>query len=184
MDYYNSDTFLYVVLPVFIFFLRICDVSLDTMRIIFLSKGNKWLAPILGFFQILIWVIAIGKIMENLNNWNCYLAYAGGFAVGNYVGMYIEKKIAIGIMLIRIITKKEASELIELLRYKGYGVTSIKAEGTEGEVAVLYTIIQRNNLKKVIDMIKNYNPNALYTIEDIRFINKPLYHHLKANINK
>ncbi len=176
MEFFKSEAFTYILLPLMIFFLRIIDVSMGTLRIIFVSKGYKKLAPFFGFFEILIWIFAISRIMENLDNWACYIAYAGGFATGNYAGMILEEKLAIGHELIRVITRKEAIELINALKNKGFGITSLKANGINGEVAVLYIIINRKNIGEVLDTIKTYNPLALYTIEDIRSVHKEIFH--------
>ncbi len=171
----------YFIIPLFIFLARILDVSLGTIRIIFVSKGLKRIAPLIGFVEILIWIIAISEIMRNLNNWVCYVAYAGGFAAGNFVGMLIEERLAIGVELVRIITKKQATELRDVLKDMGYGVTFVKARGIEGEVAVLYTVVRRNQIKEVITIIKKLNPNAFYTIEDIRSVRKEFYYPGKKN---
>ena len=100
------DLYTYLLLPLLIFCARIIDVSIGTLRIIFVSKGKRNIAPLLGFFEVLVWILAISEIMQNLNNWVCYVAYAAGFAAGNYVGMIIEEKLAIGILIIRIIIIK------------------------------------------------------------------------------
>ncbi len=97
-DFFGSDWFNYLVLPAAIFLARICDVTIGTLRIIFVSKGNKLIAPVLGFFEVLIWIIAITRIIENLNNPFCYVAYAAGFATGNYIGLRVEEKLAVGIV--------------------------------------------------------------------------------------
>lgn len=165
-----------VLLPLFIFLARIVDVSLGTVRIILLSKGYKKVVPLIGFFEVLVWVIAISRIMQNLDNWICYIAYAGGFAAGNYVGMLLEEKLALGFEMVRVITKREANDLVQNLRAKGYGVTFVEATGVHGDVGVVYVIISRKKLKEVVSIIRKYNPNALYTIEDIRFVNKQIYH--------
>ena len=107
----HSPYFDYLAVPLLIFCLRICDMTLDTLRIIFMTKGLKRLAPIIGFFEILIWIVAITRIMQHLNNWTCYVAYAGGFATGNYVGMWLDEKLAIGHELIRVITRVDATML-------------------------------------------------------------------------
>ncbi len=130
---------------------RIIDVSLGTLRIIFVTKGMKRVAPLVGFFEVLIWLMAISRIMQDLDNWACYIAYAAGFATGNFVGMFLEEKLAIGHEMIRVITRKDATKLIENLRAKGYGVTSVRAEGIEGEVAVIYIIARRSMIKEVLD---------------------------------
>ena len=176
MEHLNSDVVKYLLLPLFIFLARIFDVSLGTLRIIFVTKGMRRVAPFVGFFEVLIWLLAISRIMQDLDNWVCYLAYAGGFATGNFVGMYLEERLAIGHEMIRVITRKDATNLIEDLRNKGYGVTSVKAEGIEGEVAVIYIIARRSMISEVLDEINAFNPRALYTVESIKYVNKEIFH--------
>jgi len=176
MEHLNTDLVNYVLLPLFIFVARIFDVSLGTLRIIFVTKGMRSVAPFVGFFEVLIWLLAISRIMQDLDNWISYVAYAGGFATGNFVGMYLEERLAIGHEMIRVITRKDASSLIEDLRNKGYGVTSVKAEGIEGEVAVIYIIARRSMIREVLDEINIFNPRALYTVESIKYVNKEIFH--------
>jgi uncharacterized protein YebE (UPF0316 family) len=166
----ENPTFFYIILPLLIFLSRIFDVSLGTLRIIFVAKGMKFIAPIIGFFEVLIWLIVMGQIMNNLTNPVNYIAYAGGFAAGNFVGIYIEGKLAMGIMLLRIITKKSANELIQFFRAGDYQVTNIPAETKEGSVQIIFLPIRRKELPLVIEVIQKYNPNALYTIEDVRMV--------------
>ena len=175
MEFLNSDLFRYMLLPLFIFLARIMDVTLGTIRIIFVTKGIRKIAPIFGFFEVLIWLLAISRIMQDLDNWVCYIAYAAGFATGNFVGMYFEEKLAIGHELIRVITRKDARELIEGLRTKGYGVTSVKAQGIEGEVAVIFIIARRSRIQDILDMINRFNPRALYTVESIKYVNREIF---------
>lgn len=170
----NSPYFDYFILPFFIFCLRICDVTLDTMRIIFMTKGYRNLAPIIGFFEILIWIVAITRIMQNLNNWVSYVAYAAGFATGNYVGMLLDEKLAIGHELIRVITRIDARDLANALRSAGYGVTTVQASGMQGDVGILFVIVNRKNQKHAIEIIERNTPNAFYTIENIHFVNRSL----------
>ncbi len=170
----HSPYFDFLLLPLLIFCLRICDMTLDTMRIIFMTKGLKRLAPIIGFFEVLIWIFAITRIMQHLNSWVCYVAYAAGFAAGNYVGMLVDEKLAIGHELIRVITRMDATELANALRGDGYGVTKVQASGMQGEVGILYIITNRKNQKHAIEVIQKYNPNALVTIQSIHFVNRPL----------
>ncbi|HON53670.1 MAG TPA: DUF2179 domain-containing protein [Bacteroidales bacterium] len=170
----NIDLYTYVIIPLLIFFARICDQSIGTLRIIFISKGYKYLAPLIGFFEVLIWVLAITKVMANLDNWICYVAYAGGFATGNYVGMLLEERLALGYEMIRVITKVDATNLIQAIRSMGYTATVVEAQGAEGKVGVIYIIINRKCIEKIVHVIQEHNPNALYTIEDIRFVNKDI----------
>ena len=168
--FFNSNTFIYVILPILIFCSRIVDVSIGTMRVIFVTKGYRWLAPFCGFFEVLIWLIAVTQIMKNLSNVFCYIAYAGGFATGNFVGMYIEQHMALGTVLIRVITKNEAQELLDYFKSRNYGVTVVDAEGLFDKVKILFTVIKRSDIQDVIDSIKRLNPQAFYTIEDVRFV--------------
>jgi len=110
-DFFSSELFTWVILPVLIFLARIMDVSIGTMRLIFVSKGMKYLAPVLGFFEVTIWLLAIGQIMQHLDNVMCYIAYGSGFAMGNYLGIVLEEKMSIGTVLIRVIPQKDTSQL-------------------------------------------------------------------------
>jgi uncharacterized protein YebE (UPF0316 family) len=176
MEFINSELVTYLLLPLFIFVARIMDVSLGTLRIIFVTKGMKRVAPFVGFFEVLIWLLAISRIMQDLDNWVCYVAYAAGFATGNYVGMLLEERLAIGHEMIRVITRKDATNLIAELSDRGYGFTTVKAQGIEGEVAVIYIIARRSMIKEVLDLINLYNPRALYTVEAIKYVNKKIFH--------
>lgn len=174
MKLFHSPYFDFLVLPVLIFCLRICDMTLDTLRIIFMTKGLRRLAPVIGFFEILIWIIAITRIMQNLNNWICYVAYAGGFATGNFVGMWVDEKLAIGHELIRVITRMDATKLAEALRAGGYGVTTVKASGMQGEVGIVYIVANRRYQKHVIEIVQQYNPKAFVTVQTIHYVNRLL----------
>ncbi|HSO77274.1 MAG TPA: DUF2179 domain-containing protein [Bacteroidales bacterium] len=176
MEFIQTDLFTYVILPLFIFFARIIDVSLGTLRIIFVTKGMQRVAPLIGFFEVFIWLLAISRIMQNLDNWVCYVAYAAGFASGNLIGMLIEEKLAIGHEMIRVITRKDAKNLIDELRETGHGVTWVNAKGIEGDVAVLYIIARRSMIRGVLDLINKHNPRALYTVEAIKYVNKEIFH--------
>lgn len=176
----ESTLFDLLILPLFIFLARICDMSLDTLRIIFISKGYKTVAPIIGFFEVLIWIVVITRIMQNLDNWICYVAYAGGFATGNFVGMMLDEKLAIGHEMVRVITKKDAHDLTTALRSAGFAVTSVDAMGMQGAVGILYIVITRKMLNDVIAIINTYNPNAFYTVESINFVNKKVFLHSRV----
>jgi uncharacterized protein YebE (UPF0316 family) len=183
----DSALFSYFILPVLIFLARICDVSIGTMRIIFVSKGKRKIAPILGFFEVLIWITAISKIMENLDDYINYIAYAAGFATGNFVGMFIEERLAVGIQLIRIITHQQGLELVKKLNSGGYGATTLEAEGAREKVHLIYTIVPRNDLKEVLDIIHTFNPKVFYTIEDVRATSEGIFparnHNISFNFN-
>jgi uncharacterized protein YebE (UPF0316 family) len=180
----NSAVYTWVLLPALIFAARIVDVSLGTIRILFISRGTKYLAPLIGFIEILIWLLAIGQIMQNLSNVACYIAYAGGFATGTYVGILIEEKLAMGLQLVRVVTTKDATKLIEYLKSADFGVTHVAARGVAGEVRIVLTIIRRKNLQKVIEIIKRFNPQAFYSTEDIRFVSKEVFPLTKSPVKR
>lgn len=181
-SFFDSNIFAYGVMPLMIFLARICDVSIGTLRIIFVSKGKKYIAPFLGFFEVLIWIIAISKIMQNLDNYANYIAYAAGFATGNYVGMIIEEKLAMGIQIIRIFTNRDGQLLVQNLNSCGYGATNIEAQGAKQKVNLIYTIVQRNELQNVLDIIEKFDPKTFYTIEDVKATNEGIFTPRKGNI--
>jgi len=170
-----SIVYAWVLLPFLIFLARIADVSIGTVRLVFVSRGFKYLAPLAGFFEVLIWLLAIGQIMKNLSNPICYIAYAGGFAMGNYVGMHIAEKLSLGLVLIRVITQKDAGPLVECLRSENYGVTSIDGHGASGEVRVVFTVVPHREVQSVVDLIKKFNPQAFYSIEEVRHVEKGVF---------
>ena len=172
---FSSGFYAWFILPFLIFIARITDVSIGTMRLIFVSRGFKYLAPIVGFFEVLIWLLAIGQIMKNLANPACYIGYAGGFAMGNYVGMRIAEKLSLGLVLIRVITKEDALPLVKHLDSKKYGVTSIDGHGTRGKVQVVFTIVPRYEAPIVVESIKKFNPQAFYSIEEVGFVEKGVF---------
>jgi len=175
MDFFHGDLFTYLVLPLLIFLSRITDVTIGTIRIVMVAKGQKLIAPVLGFFEVLIWLIAISKIIENLDNWVCYVAYGLGFATGNYIGMLIEEKLAFGIVQIQIITGKDASLLIEKLKTSGFRITHHEAHGGIDQVSIIYSIIKRSEISKIVDIIRNYHPDTFYSFADVRYVNKEVH---------
>jgi uncharacterized protein YebE (UPF0316 family) len=165
----------WIIIPVLIFLARVADVSIGTLRIVFISKGMKMIAPVLGFFEIFIWLLAVSRIFQNSGNMLYFFAYALGFATGNYVGLKIEEHLAIGYINIRIITQLSGEYLIKRLSSEGYGVTSVEAKGSLGDVNIIYCVLKRSDYKHVAELIYEYNPQAFYTIEDIRFANKGVF---------
>jgi uncharacterized protein YebE (UPF0316 family) len=174
-DIFYSDLFAWVVLPLLIFTARICDVSLGTIRVIFISKGIKYLAPLIGFFEVIIWLLAIGQVMHNLTNVVSYIAYGAGFACGTLLGLLIEERLSIGLSIVRVITKEDASDLVRDLRDANFGVTSIDAEGVTGRVKVIFMVIKRQDLRRIIETIKEHHPNAFYSIEDVRSVSEGVF---------
>lgn len=171
----NSDIFTWVVLPVLIFLARICDVSIGTVRIVYVSKGLKLLASILGFVEVSIWIIAIGQIMKHMDNIACFLAYGTGFATGNYIGIMLEEKLSIGSVIMRIIPRDDATELISYLKSENFGLTVVDGEGSMGKVKVIFSVILRQDINRMITIINSYNPNAFYSVEDVKVVKEGIF---------
>jgi uncharacterized protein YebE (UPF0316 family) len=171
----TSNFYAWFLLPFLIFIARVADVSIGTVRLIFVGRGLKYIAPIVGFFEVLIWLLAMGQIMTNLSNPVCYIAFAGGFAMGNFVGMWIAEKLSLGQVLIRVVTQKDAVELVEHLKSSNYGVTSVDGHGTAGQVKVVFTIVPRQEVQRIIGLIKKFNPKAFYSIEEVSFVEKGIF---------
>jgi len=178
---FHSDFFSYAVIPFLIFLARICDQSIGTLRIIFVSKGKRNIAPLLGFFEVLIWITAISKIMQNLDNYVNYVAYAAGFATGNLVGMIIEEKLAMGFQMIRIFTSEKGKELVKILNDNGFGATAIEAHGAKEKIHLVYSIVHRNEVEKVLEAVNLFNSKAFFTIEDIKAVNEGIFNPRKQN---
>ncbi len=167
-EFLDSDLFNWVVLPSLIFLSRTCDVTLATLRNILLSRNIKKIVPIIGFFEVLIWLIAVSQIIKNLHNVLCYVSFAGGYSMGIFVGIKIEARLALGMQMMRIITNKESAALMNALHEANLGVTEINAQGSQGPVKVLLTIIKRKDAGQVIELVNKHSPNSFITIEDIR----------------
>jgi len=175
MDFLSTNdswAFTWVFLPLLIMLARICDVSIGTMRLIFVSKGYKFYAPLLGFFEVIIWLLAIGQIMQHLDNFMCYIAYGLGFATGNYAGIYLEERMSLGTVVLRIIPRKDTTQLIEHLRASNFGVSAVDIEGMTGRLKMLFTIVKRKDLPEALEIIHTHNPTSFYTIEDIRTVSE------------
>ena len=164
----DSNLFTWVILPLLIFFARIMDVSIGTLRLIFVSKGYKFYAPMLGFFEVIVWLLAIGQIMQHLDNFLCYIAYGLGFATGNYLGIYLDEKMSLGTVLIRVVPKMDTTDLINHLRENSFGASLVDIEGMTGKLKMIFTIVKRKDLKEVLGLIQEHNPQAFVTIEDVK----------------
>lgn len=168
-----DDTFWsLVVIPLLIFCARLLDVPLATVRIILLSRGMKKVAPLVGFFEILIWLVAIGQVMQHLDRWINYVAYAGGFAAGTWLGISLESRLALGLLSVRVITAEDATDLIQRLRTERFGVTDFAARGISGNVRLIFMVIQRKDLDRVMEIVRAIHPKAFVSISDVRSVSE------------
>jgi uncharacterized protein YebE (UPF0316 family) len=174
MEHYFTSTlgisegvFSYLVLPLLIFCARIMDVSINTIRIIYVLGGRKGIATFLGFFESLIWLLAISQIFEHLDNWVCYIAYPGGFACGILVGMMIEERIASGKVIVRIITSKDINELLTFLNGRDFRFTHVNTIGPNGQENLVFTVLPREQLEELLNKLKELIPTAFFTVEKV-----------------
>jgi len=168
----SDSLFDYLIMPLLIFLARVTDVSINTLRFMFMMNGKKNIVPILGFFEALIWLLAIGQIFQNVDNPLSYLAYAGGFATGTYVGMTIDEKLALGRVLVRVITPKPLPILLEFMKENNYRFTNVGGEGRDGKVNLLFTVMKRDQLQEFIAKVKATDEKAFYTIESVKRVSE------------
>jgi uncharacterized protein YebE (UPF0316 family) len=155
------------VLPLLIFVAELSVVTFGTVRTIAIARGMKWLAPALGIVEVSIWLYAIGAVMKNLTDPACYMAYAAGFSLGNFLGVFLEGKLALGNLFVRIITRRDTAELIGSLQMAGYGVTTVSARGATGPVQIVLTVIKRKDWERVQNIIRAFDPKVFYSVDDL-----------------
>jgi len=153
-----------------IFCLRIIDVSCDTMRVIFAIRGKRVIAASLGFIQALVWIFAVANAVKHLDSVLHVLGYAGGYAMGTYIGVSLEKMIAYGVATVRIVTKRAGLGIAAALREQGYGVTESHGVGRDGAVEVLNSVVQRRHLDDVLAVITALDEEAFVTVEEPRVL--------------
>lgn len=156
--------------PLFIFCLRIVDVSMSTIRILLAVRGYKVVVPIIGFFEVLVWMFAVGNAIRFLDSGWHLLGYAGGFATGNVVGMLIEERLAIGFATIRVVSTHAGVEMADALRNIGFGVTEFGGQGRDGRVEVVYTVCMRRDIERVVNEVERWDDHAFITVEEPRDI--------------
>lgn len=162
------DWYVWVGLPLFIFLARVFDVTLGTLRIIFTSRGLRKLAPVLGFIETFVWIVAVSSLVKHAQNLAAYVGYAGGFATGTFVGMFLENKLAMGTVTVRAIIRRDPTELIKSLYDAGFGITSVEGQGSTGKVKIIYTTLKRQDLPVVIDIFHRMLPGAFLSVEEVR----------------
>jgi uncharacterized protein YebE (UPF0316 family) len=155
-------------LPLLIFVAEMCVVTISTVRIIFLSRGSKYAAALLGFFEVTIWLFAIGQVMQNLNDFSCSFAFAAGFTIGNYLGVLIDQKLALGCLVVRVITSHDPADLVEGLTLAGFGVTSVDGRGATGPVRIVLTVIPRRAQGAVVALLRQFDPQIFYSVDSLQ----------------
>jgi len=178
----SPEIYAWFILPLLIFLARIGDVSMETIRVIYISRGIKYLAPIIAFFEIIIWLLAMEVVMSDLSNIANFFAFAFGFATGTYVGLVIEEKLSIGMVIMRIVTTEESNEEIAaFLEAENFGVTSLDAKGTRGNVKMLLSLVNRADVPRITGHLQTTNPTAFFSIEDVRYASQGVFRPKKPN---
>lgn len=176
------DWYVWVGLPLLIFAARVFDVTLGTLRIIFTSRGLRNLAPVLGFIETFVWIVAVSSLVKHAQNLAAYFGYAGGFAMGTMVGMYLENKLAIGTVTIRAIIRRDPDELMKALLAAGFGITTVDGQGATGTVKIIYSTLKRQDLPVVIDIFHRTLPGAFLSIEEVRSTEQGVFPVTKNNL--
>jgi uncharacterized protein YebE (UPF0316 family) len=172
----SPELYAWVILPLLIFFARIADVSMETVRVIYISRGIKYLAPIIAFFEIVIWLLAMEVVMQDLANIANFMAFALGFATGTYVGLEIEERLSIGMVILRIITTEESEgQITAFLAAENCGVTRLDAQGSRGNVKMILSLVNRTDVLRITEYIHTVNPHAFFSIEDVRYVNEGVF---------
>lgn len=162
-------------LPIAIFLGRLIDVSLATLRAVFVAKGARNIAPIFGFFEVLVWITIVGQILSQANDFWSYLSFAAGYAVGTYLGLTIEEKIGFGFVRLRLFTEKSGDDLVLKLNRENCGATITTGRGAVSEISVVETVVRRTWAAKVEALFHEYDAHAFYTIEDVRSKHKGIF---------
>jgi uncharacterized protein YebE (UPF0316 family) len=158
--------------PLFILLLRVCDVSLATLRLLYAVRGRKLTAAALGFVEILIWIVAISTVVRNFSSPLLVIGYAAGFSLGNYVGILIEEKLALGLAEVRVVSRTGGVEIAEALRDMGFGATEVLGQGREGRVEIVTTVVRRRAVKDILAEIERWDPDAFVSVEEPRTIQR------------
>ena len=161
-DYYN-----YLLLPLGIFLARTIDTSLGTLRIVLIGRGARKAVRVVGFVEVLLWVIAIGQIIQNLNNWAGYLAWALGYTAGSVIGFAIEDKLALGKHQLRIITSQPIEAFLEALKKINQGFTVFDGMGANGPVKQIFCILNRQNNEEITTLVNKHIPTSFVSVSDV-----------------
>ncbi|MEW6592361.1 MAG: DUF5698 domain-containing protein, partial [Candidatus Hadarchaeota archaeon] len=151
---------------ILIFLARLVDVSMGTMRMILLVRGRRGIASISSFFEMMIWIVAVSRVITQLDNWYYIFAFALGFASGNFLGSYIEEKIALGYMFAYIVPKNHTKDLADELRKAGFGVTVVPGRGLKGPEMVHNVFFKRRDINKLMGIVKKHG--SFFTMIDVR----------------
>ncbi|MFT4543629.1 MAG: hypothetical protein ACI9UR_002019 [Bacteroidia bacterium] len=182
MNWQDFDFHNYLLLPLIIFLARTIDTSLGTLRIVMISRGNRKAVRLVGFVEVLLWIIAIGQIIQNLNNWAGYLAWAAGFSVGSMIGFKIEDRLALGKHQLRIITSQPVDRFLSALKEINQGFTVFDGMGATGPVKQVFLILNRQNNKEVTALVNKHIPTSFCSVSDVMATDSGVFNSKKREL--
>lgn len=156
--------------PILIFFMRICDVSLATVRMLMIMRNHRLLAPLVGLVEVLIWIFAAGTAIRHLDSPWHILGYAGGFAAGNWVGMLLESRLALGMASVQVFSPTHGSQVAKLLREMGLGATTFTGQGMNGHLEVVHSVVKRRDIRTAMAAVHRLDPDAFVTVSEVSAI--------------
>jgi len=161
-----------IVTALFIFFLRVLNVGIGTVRLVIVTRQQRLLASTLGFFEALIFAVTMASVVTDLTNVVNLLAYCGGFSVGSYLGMIFEARFITSFMSVNVITHERGHEIALALREAGYGVTETVGEGRDGTVSMIHSIVLNRDVPKMLEIIRSTQPEAFCAVEQARTVRR------------
>jgi len=171
----ESDLIALVLIPLAIFLARITDVSIGTLRIVLIGRGMAVSASLCGFLESLLWLIVVSQVLQHLTMPLYYVAYAAGFAAGNYVGLRIERRLAMGHVMLQVVTQQDADQMVSALRAAGLGATVTRGEGLEGPVGIVNSVVPRRELRGALARITRVQPKAFYTVAPVAQVDQGVF---------
>lgn len=178
----NFDYQNYLILPLIIFLARTIDTSLGTLRIVMISRGHRKAVRLVGFVEVLLWVIAIGQIIQNLNNWAGYLAWALGFTLGSVIGFEIEDRLALGKHQLRIITSQPIDSFLSALKKLNQGFTVFDGMGATGPVKQIFLILNRQNNEEITALVNEHIPTSFCSVSDVMATDSGVFNSKKREL--
>ncbi len=175
--------YFHILLPVLIFCTRMVDTSLGTLRLVLIGRGNRKAVRIVGFFEVLLWITAISQLIQHVNHWSSYIAWALGFTAGSMIGFKIEEKLALGKHQMRIITPQPIEGFLEALNSMNQGYTVFDGVGANGPVKQIFIIVNRKHSKEVTELLKKHIPQSFCSISDIQATDSGVFNTRKREIN-
>jgi uncharacterized protein YebE (UPF0316 family) len=179
----ESIPYFNILLPFMIFMTRTVDTSLGTLRHILTSRGNRKAVRIVGFFEVLLWITAIGQVMQHLNHWSCYLAWALGFTVGSMIGFKIEERLALGKHQLRIITPQPVDTFLKAIKELNQGYTVFDGMGANSPVKQIFVILDRKNNKEITALVKEHIPQSFCSVSDVMATDNGVFNPRKREFN-